>query len=174
MAEAAVAAKTGKTPIKVKKLGHFVYEVSDLERSKKFWTEIMGFKVSDTNEIGMVFLYTAGDHHSIALVPSKHAQRASKESGLRFHHLAMEVDDVETLFKARDFLRDHGIATTYEGRRGPGGNIGLEFQDPDGYTFEIYVDMDQIGADDRTRPSSQFRRALSLEEAVANPLPTTW
>lgn len=172
MAEAAVANTT--TPIKVKKLGHFVYQVSDLERSRKFWTEIMGFKVSDTNEIGMVFLYTAGDHHSIALVPSKHKERSPQDSGLQFHHLAMEVEGIETLFRAREFLREQGIPLTYEGRRGPGGNIGLEFQDPDGYTFEIYVEMDQIGADNRPRPASQFRRALTLEEAVGNPLPPSW
>jgi catechol 2,3-dioxygenase-like lactoylglutathione lyase family enzyme len=43
-----------KTPIKVKKIGHVVFNVSDIERSTKFWTEIMGFKVSDRNERGPV------------------------------------------------------------------------------------------------------------------------
>ena len=32
------------TPVKVKKLGHVVLTVSDIERTVKFWTEIMGFK----------------------------------------------------------------------------------------------------------------------------------
>ncbi|MGH7844304.1 MAG: VOC family protein, partial [Candidatus Binatia bacterium] len=36
-----------KTPIKIKKIGHVVLSVSDIERSTKFWTEIMGFKFSD-------------------------------------------------------------------------------------------------------------------------------
>jgi len=38
------------TPVKVKKLGHVVLTVSDIERTVKFWTEIMGFQVSDRNE----------------------------------------------------------------------------------------------------------------------------
>ena len=43
--------------------------------------------------------------------------------------------------------------------------------DPDGYLFEIYCDMDQVGADGRTRPPEQFDRVSSLEDAVARPLP---
>ena len=44
------------TPVKVKKLGHVVFTVSDIERTTKFWTEIMDFQVSDRNAYGMVFL----------------------------------------------------------------------------------------------------------------------
>ena len=44
------------TPVKVKKLGHVVFTVSEIERTTRFWTEIMGFQVSDRNERGMVFL----------------------------------------------------------------------------------------------------------------------
>lgn len=165
------AAKATTTPIHVRKLGHLVYEVSDVDRSTKFWTEIMGFTVSDLNEFGMVFLRSAGDHHSIALVPTKKKARPSQDAGLQFHHLAMEVDSVDVLFRARDFLRERGIQITYEGRRGPGGNTGIEFTDPDGYTFEIYADMDQVGPDGKVRPPEQFNRVKSLEDAVAQPLP---
>lgn len=163
-----------KTPIHVRKLGHLVYEVSDVERSTAFWTDIMGFSVSDRNEFGMVFLRSAGDHHSIALVPGKKSTRPPAEAGLQFHHLAMEVDSVDDLFRAREFLRERGIPISYEGRRGPGGNVGLEFEDPDGYTFEIYADMDQVGPDGRTRPKEQFNRVTSLEKAVEQPLPSSW
>ncbi len=162
------------TPIAVRKLGHLVYEVSNVERSTEFWTDIMGFTVSDTNELGMIFLRSAGDHHSIALVPSKKALRPPDEAGLQMHHLAMEVDSIEQLYAARDFLRNRNIPIEYEGRRGPGCNIGVEFFDPDGYLFEIYYGMDQIGADGRTRPASHYKRARTLEAAVADPVPDTW
>lgn len=164
---------TVATPIKVRKLGHVVYEVSDIERSTQFWTEIMGFRVVDTNPQGMVFLHTQGDHHGIALVPAKGKTGLAKD-GLAIHHWAMEVDSIETLFKARDFLKSRGIAITYEGRRGPGCNIGVEFKDPDGYSVEIYCGMDQIDENGRPRPADQFRRATSLEQAVAEPLKPTW
>ena len=32
----------GVSPIKANKLGHLVYEVSDVERTARFWTEVMG------------------------------------------------------------------------------------------------------------------------------------
>ena len=172
MSEIAAPAKT--TPINVRKLGHLVYEVSDIERSTAFWTEILGFSVSDRNEFGMVFLRCASDHHSIALVSSKKTARPPAEAGLRFHHLAMEVDNIDVLFRARDFLRAHGIPIDYEGRRGPGGNVGVEFTDPDGYMFEIYANMDQVGPDGHTRPAAQFNRVTTLEDAVAQPLPDRW
>lgn len=168
------ATQTQTTPIAVRKLGHLVYEVSDIERTTAFWTEILGFSVSDRNEFGMVFLRTAGDHHSIALVPSKKPNLAPPDAGLRMHHLAMEVDNIDVLFRARDFLRARGIPIDFEGRRGPGGNIGLEFFDPDGYMFEIYCGMDQVGPDGHTRPATQFNRVTSLEDAVAQPLPERW
>lgn len=172
MSETAVSPAT--TPVSVAKLGHLVYEVSDIERSTRFWTDVLGFVVSDRNEQGMVFLRSRTDHHSIALVPSKHPQRPPADAGLQMSHLAMEIDSLDALFAARTFFLEHGVRIAYEGRRGPGCNIGIEFYDPDGYVFEIYYGMDQIGPDGRVRPATHYRRATTLEDAVANPVPPTW
>ena len=159
------------TPIKVKKLGHVVFTVADIERTTRFWTEIMGFHVSDRNERGMVFLRNASDHHTIALVPAETPGALPREGQSGFHHCALEVGAVSELFAIRDFLRAKGVPIVYEGRRGPGGNPGLEFKDPDGFNIELYSSMDQIGTDGQSRPADQWRRAKTLEEAVANPLP---
>src|SRR5213594_2377207 len=159
------------TPVKLKKLGNFVLTVSDIDRTEKFWTEIMGFQVSDRNEQGMVFLRYGLDHHTVALVQAKTPDELPKEGRPGFHHCALEVSTVSELFKIRDFLRAKGVPIVYEGRRGPGGNPGVEFKDPDGFNIELYASMDQIGPDGKSRPAEQWRRAQSLEEAVAHPLP---
>jgi len=86
----------------------------------------------------------------------------------------MEVDDIDALFRARDFLKAHSVPIAFEGRKGPGGNAVLEFMDPDGYLFEIYCNMDQIGPEGHPRPAAQFDRVRSLEDVVARPLPDTW
>ena len=164
----------GKSPIKVNKLGHMVYEVSDIERTVKFWTEMMGFEETDRNDHGMVFFRCGGDHHAIGLKPGKAKSRPLNESGMQMEHLALEVDNIDVLFKARDFMRENNIPITFEGRKGAGCNIGINFQDPDGYEFEIYCQMDQIDESGRLRPPEQFRRVNSLEEARDNPLPETW
>ena len=75
------------------------------------------------------------------------------------------------LLKVRDFLRQQGVTILYEGRRGPGSNPGVEFLDPDGFMIELYAQMDQIGDDGRSRPPEEWRRARSLEDALANPPP---
>ena len=159
------------TPVRVKKLGHVVFTVSDIERTTKFWTEIMGFQVSDRNEHGMVFLRHGSDHHTIALVPAKSQRDLPKEGQPGFHHCALEVASVSELFKIREFLRAKGVKIVYEGRRGPGSNPGVEFLDPDGFNIELYASMDQIGLDGKSRPADQWSRAKTLEEAVANLVP---
>jgi catechol 2,3-dioxygenase-like lactoylglutathione lyase family enzyme len=160
-----------KSPIKIKKIGHVVLNVSDIERSSKFWTEIMGFKFSDRNEIGMMFFRNATDHHTVALLQAKEKNELPKRGQVGFDHMALEVATVSELFKIRDFLRSKGVEIFYEGRRGPGGNPGVEFYDPDGYKIEIYAAMDQIGTDGKSRPANEWKRATTLEEAVENPLP---
>lgn len=164
----------GKSPINVNKLGHFVYEVTDIERSVKFWTEVMGFHETDRNEIGMVFFRCAKDHHAIGLKPSKAKRRPDPGSALRVEHLAMEVDSPHILLKARDFLKANDIPIVFEGRKGAGCNLSINFLDPDGYEFEIYCMMDQVDESGRLRPKDQFHRTSTLDDAIANPVPKTW
>jgi catechol 2,3-dioxygenase-like lactoylglutathione lyase family enzyme len=164
-------AQQADTPVNVLKLGHVVLRVNDVERSAKFWTEIMGFKISDRNEHGMVFLRYGADHHTIALAPAAEQSSLPAKSQIGFDHCALEVGSMDDLFRIRDFLKARGVPITFEGRKGPGCNPGVEFLDPDGYTIELYAGMDQVGWDGKSRPPEQWRRCKSLEEVVANPLP---
>jgi catechol 2,3-dioxygenase len=174
-AEAAeVSSYEGVTPIKVNKLGHLVYEVSDVERTVKFWTEVMGFQESDRNDIGMVFFRCGSDHHGIGLKPAKSKSRPETGTALKVEHLALEVDNVDILFKAREFLEKNDIPIVFQGRKGAGSNLSLHFLDPDGYEFELYCGLDQIDETGRSRPAEQYHRVKTLEDAVANPLPKTW
>src|SRR5262249_61932431 len=92
-----------KSPIKIKKIGHVVLSVSDIERSSKFWTEIMGFKFSDRNEIGMMFFRNATDHHTIALLQAKEKKELPKHGQVGFEHKAMEVETESVLLIIRVF-----------------------------------------------------------------------
>jgi catechol-2,3-dioxygenase len=62
-------------PFTINKIGHVVLVVEDLERSVAFYTQVLGFRVSDvypdTMMPGkMVFMRCNTDHHGIALVGS--------------------------------------------------------------------------------------------------------
>ncbi|MDC0033418.1 VOC family protein [Alphaproteobacteria bacterium] len=161
----------GKSPIKVNKLGHMVYEVTDVERTAKFWSEVMGFEETDRNAIGMVFFRCGADHHAIGLKPAKAKTRPQGDEALKVEHLALEVDNLETLFRTRDYLEQNNIPVVFQGRKGAGGNAGLHFCDPDGFEFELYCGMDQVDDGGLLRPEEQFHRVSTLEEARDNPLP---
>ena len=161
------------SPVRIRKIGHVVIRVRDLERSMKFYTEMLNFRVSDRNPEGAVFLTSVGDHHTVALFPSAgEPVDASAKDPVRLHHFAMEVGSIDELFQARSFLQQRGVPIVFEGRHRFGGHTSIEFLDPDGYQLELYYDMDQLGADGRSRPQAAGLR--TLEAARDNPKSPTW
>lgn len=159
-------------PFKLQKIGHVVLRTSDLQRSVEFYTQVLGFRVSDVypEEMvpgGMVFLRCNADHHGVALVGGMIAPSQQRE----LHHLAFEVATLDEVFRARKLLRERGVKIVFEGRRRAGVQIAVEFLDPDGHNLEIYWGLDQIGTEGIVRPKEQWRWAHTLEEAVANPPP---
>jgi catechol 2,3-dioxygenase-like lactoylglutathione lyase family enzyme len=156
----------------ISKVGHVVLKVADLERATEFYTQVMGFKVSDVypEEMmpgGMVFLRCHTDHHCLALVGSGDGKNANRE----LHHLAFEVATLGEVLHARERLRKFNAKIDFEGRRRAGCQIAVEFRDPDNHSLEIYWGVDQVGGDGRVRPSSEWHGVKSLEEAIANPVP---
>ena len=155
-------------PFAVQKIGHAVINVSDLEASKRFYTDVLGFKVSDIYPEammpgGMVFLRCNGDHHCLALIGGLPATGDAKRT---LHHLAFEVATLDEVFRARDHLQKAGARIVFEGRRRAGCQVAVEFLDPDGHHLELYWGVDQIGYDGRSRPAEEWRQTLTLEDAV--------
>ena len=156
----------------ISKLGHIVLRVNDLERSTAFYTQILGFKISDVypDEMmpgGMVFLRCNTDHHCLALVGAAEERASNQE----LHHFAFEVATLAEVIRARDRLRAHNVKIDFEGRRRAGCQIAVEFRDPDNHSVEIYWGVDQVGSDGRVRPSNEWHGVRSLEEAIAHPVP---
>jgi catechol 2,3-dioxygenase-like lactoylglutathione lyase family enzyme len=159
-------------PFRIGKLGHVVLNVRDVERSARFYTEVLGFQISDVypEEMvpgGMVFLRCNPDHHGIALVGSMTAEAPNVE----LNHIAFEVATLDEVIRARDHLRRYGVKIDFAGRRRAGCQLAVEFRDPDNHRLEIYWGIDQIGSDGHVRPSTEWKGAQSLEQAIADPVP---
>jgi catechol 2,3-dioxygenase-like lactoylglutathione lyase family enzyme len=158
-------------PFRIGKLGHVVLNVADIERSVAFYTQVLGFSVSDVYPPdmvpgGMVFMRCNHDHHGVALVGGGKGRPERAD----MHHLAFEVATLDEVIRARDHLRKHGAVIDFEGRRRAGCQIAVEFRDPDGHRLEIYWGVDQVGTDGHVRPSGEWKWAHSLEEAIADPV----
>ncbi len=154
----------------LRKIGHVVLNVTDLDAAVRFYTEVLGLRVTDRYPDGvvpggMVFLCVGTDHHGVALVGG--AQRGERSS---LNHFAFEVGSLDEVFRARAWLRARGVPLHFEGRRRAGCQVAIEFQDPDGNNLEIYWNIDQVGTEGAVRPASEWRPAKTLEDAVANPV----
>jgi 2,3-dihydroxy-p-cumate/2,3-dihydroxybenzoate 3,4-dioxygenase len=53
------------------KLGYIALNVTDIERSHRFYESVMGLQVSGTGAQGEVYLRCSGDHHNIVLYPAQ-------------------------------------------------------------------------------------------------------
>ena len=158
-------------PFQLRKLGHVVLNVTDLEASVRFYTGVLGLEVSDRYPDtmvpgGMVFMRCNADHHGVALVGG-----AAQTERSSLNHFAFEVATLDEVFRARAWLSKHDVPIVFEGRRRAGCQIAVEFQDPDGNNLEVYWGIDQVGTNGHVRPASEWRQARTLEDAVANVVP---
>lgn len=161
----------GNVPFSLGKIGHIALHVADLERSKRFYIDVLGFEVSDEygDDMmpgGAVFLRCNPDHHGIALFPA--SQPMAEGGGM--HHMAFEVPSLDDVVRARAHLRAAGVPIDFDGRRRAGVQIAVEFRDPDGHRLEIYWGIDQIAPGEAARPAHEWKGARSLEDAIADPV----
>ena len=156
-------------PFNITKIGHVVLRCTDMERSVKFYTDVLGFRVTDVYPETMipgrmVFMRCNNDHHGVALVGGIDKPSPNEE----LHHMAFEVDSLDEVLRAREHLKKHDVTILFEGRRRAGVQIAVEFLDPDGHWLEIFWGLDQVGPKDTARPPEQWVEEFSLEDAIDN------
>lgn len=159
-------------PFAITKIGHVVLNCRDLERTVRFYTQNLGFRISDIYEPemvpgGMVFMRFNSDHHGVGFVGSM----TDRAQNIELHHLALEVATLDELLKLREHLERNNVTIDFHGRRRAGCQIAVEFTDPDGHEIELFWGIDQVARGGTGRPRSEWRPAQSLEQAIANPPP---
>jgi catechol 2,3-dioxygenase-like lactoylglutathione lyase family enzyme len=103
--------------IKLQRLGHVLIAVRDLERSKDFYTRILGFKILEQDpEHGGLFLSIGGHGNTLDLFPCTNAETlAASEAdpasmnGLGVRHTAFAVETEGDLRDAYFALQDAGV-----------------------------------------------------------------
>src|SRR5947208_15982914 len=92
---------------KVMSLGHVGLYVRDIERSKAFYRDILGLKISDENpKTGSTFMTAKGrleEHHEMLLVPGREDGKVVQQISFRCASLA-DVREFYRIFSANNIL----------------------------------------------------------------------
>ena len=126
---------TTATGIGLKRLQHLVLWVSNVERSARFYGDVLGFEVKRRypNAAFLKIPGTPDDHH---LGLFEQAGVARPDEGVaRMYHSAWEVGDITDLVRARQRLVETGALV---GSSNHGTSLSLYAKDPDGLEFEIF------------------------------------
>jgi catechol 2,3-dioxygenase-like lactoylglutathione lyase family enzyme len=118
------------------KLGHVAYRVPDVQQVVKFYTEVLGFRVSDWHGDTFAFLRCGPDHHTVNFVFDEVPQ---------LHHIAFEVKDWAEIQRACEWLAKNGIRLVWgPGRHIIGHNIAIYHRNADKVRVEFFTEMDQM------------------------------
>jgi hypothetical protein len=140
--------------IKPRKLGHTVIGTVDLAATMRFFTEGVGFKVSDYVGDKGAFMRCSVDHHNVLAL-------AAPVNFL--HHTSWQVDDIDDVGRgAKAMLENNPERHIWGlGRHHAGSNFFWYLKDPAGNFSEYYSDMDCIPEDELWKPET-FHGAQGL------------
>ena len=132
-------------PVQPRKLGHVVAGTTDLAATTGFFTDGLGFKVSDHIKDRGAFMRCSTDHHNVLVL-------AAPVNFL--HHTSWQVDDVDDIGRgAHAMLEGHPERHVWGfGRHHAGSNFFWYLKDPAGNFSEYYSDMDCIPEDQLWKP----------------------
>ena len=150
-------------PFKITRIGPVKLFVGDVDRSERFYTELLGLtKTEDVDYRGhrCVFLRCGTEHHCVALFPTALRGELGLKASTTLMSLGVEVATYKQLRDAIGFLKQKGLRfiDTIPFELHPGIDYAAHAIGPDGHCIELYHAMEQIGWDGRPRPAAQRRR----------------
>ena len=119
---------------------HTMLRVGNLERSIKFYTDVLGMKLLRTTDrpdqkYSLAFVGYGGEDSNAVLELTYNYGTDKYDLGAGFGHIAIEIPDAA---KACEAVRTKGGTVTREAGPVLGGSTVIAFvQDPDGYKIEF-------------------------------------
>jgi catechol-2,3-dioxygenase len=150
--------------VQVKELGHLVLYVGDLERSRRFYRDLLGWKEITVpgEEIGFpAAAFTSGRTHLELLLieVGEGATPIPRGRRLGMYHFGLKIGETDAeLREARDQLVAAGARLV--GSADHGVTHSLYIEDPDGNEIELYIDVQpEVWKDD---PAAVFAQPRPL------------
>lgn len=122
-------------------LSHLLLFTTDVPAAVRFYTEVLGLRLSDHSGDGLAFLHGAhgSDHHLIAL---------AKSAGPGLHHSSWDVGSLHDVGLGGEHMKSAGYQRGWGvGRHVLGSNYFYYVRDPWGSWAEYLFDIDFIPSD---------------------------
>lgn len=141
-------------------LGHVVFYVRELERSRRFYREVVGLEQVGTIFQGRAAMFSSGrTHHELLLIGVGDAPGPLVGKRLGLYHVGWKVG--QTLDTLREYRRRaEEFGCTIEGLSDHTVSQSLYLRDPDGNEVELFVD----------NPAYDWQRDASWMEMPVRPL----
>ncbi|MGH9053779.1 MAG: VOC family protein [Acidimicrobiia bacterium] len=127
--------------MEVKELGHIVLYVRDLERSRRFYGEVLGWQ--EVTRLGTTAaLFSSGrTHHELLLLEvGKDAAPVPEGRRVGLYHFGLNIGETdEELREAIRILREKNV--TIIGTADHTVTHSVYITDPDGNEIELYIDV---------------------------------
>jgi catechol 2,3-dioxygenase-like lactoylglutathione lyase family enzyme len=165
-------------PFKIRRLGHFGFNLANMEAGRRFYVDLLGFKISDVMDYSRratspeqvaglgdangYFTRYGGDHHAMVLFPKRvrDALGRAEAPGVTINQITWQVGSMREVGMAIQWFNEHGIKQQRSGRDMPGSNWHTYLLDPDGHSNELYYGIEQIGWDGYSKPKSMYDRGF--------------
>src|SRR5437899_7785098 len=178
-------------PFKIRRLGHFGVNVFKLAEGVEFYTNLLGFRLSDTLDFSKApwfprdtdlgdprgyFMRYGTDHHAFVLFNKKVMDfRADRKFApeVTVNQITWQCGSLREIVDAHTYFGEHKIPIQRVGRDMPGSNWHVYVYDPDGHTTELYYGIEQTGWNQLSKPTEMyyrgFREKPSLPQVSESP-----
>jgi catechol-2,3-dioxygenase len=142
--------------IKIRNVGHVVLKVREIERSARFYRDVLGLTEVARANFGrpMAFFSTGDNHHDVAVLEVGPEAALPQPGAVGLYHVALRIGTtLDELRAAKAHLEAHGYTNLRLTDHRVSQSIYLD--DPDGNGVELYVDGDPaIWREDPSRVAS--------------------
>jgi catechol 2,3-dioxygenase-like lactoylglutathione lyase family enzyme len=165
-------------PFRIRRLGHFGFNLDNIERGIDFYGRVLGYRLTDETTLGrllpelgakmeddrIVFMTHNTDHHSFLLAHRSLGalfgdDASSKE--ITLSQITWQVGSLEEVVRAVKYFDASKVEIRRCGRDMPGSNWHVYIRDPDGHTVELYYGMEQLGVNGRSKPFEMYYRRFN-------------
>ena len=165
-------------PFKIRRLGHFGFNLDRIEEGRQFYGDLLGFKVSDLADFSRApwfpkdrdlgpqgyFMRYGTDHHAMVLFSKKvmdHRSDRKFADGVTINQITWQCGSLKEIADAHTYFTDHQVRIQRVGRDMPGSNWHTYVYDPDGHTNELYYGIEQIGWNQLSKPRALYYRGFN-------------